>query len=305
VKVPNFQQLMLPVLQSAANANGETSVSELADKIAAQLKLTEEDVEQLLPSGKQTVFKNRLNWAKSYMGKAGLVESTRRGYFRVTPRGYELLASSPKYIDVSVLSTIPEFAAWTSEERKSEVADEPQEVISQIDPEEQMAVSFTKLTKSLSSDLIERIHSFSPSFFERLIIDLLLAMGYGGGRAEMGRSLGKSGDGGIDGVIKEDELGLDVVYVQAKRYAADNAVPVREVRDFIGSLEGHRASKGVFVTTSTFPTSARDFVDRVSKRVILIDGAELARLMIRHNVGVRIKEVYEIKKIDEDYFSEQ
>ncbi len=305
MKVPNFQQLMLPVLQSAANANGETSVSELADKIAAQLKLTEEDVEQLLPSGKQTVFKNRLNWAKSYMGKAGLVESTRRGYFRVTPRGYELLASSPKYIDVSVLSTIPEFAAWTSEERKSEVADEPQEVISQIDPEEQMAVSFTKLTKSLSSDLIERIHSFSPSFFERLIIDLLLAMGYGGGRAEMGRSLGKSGDGGIDGVIKEDELGLDVVYVQAKRYAADNAVPVREVRDFIGSLEGHRASKGVFVTTSTFPTSARDFVDRVSKRVILIDGAELARLMIRHNVGVRIKEVYEIKKIDEDYFSEQ
>jgi restriction system protein len=296
---------MLPVLQSAANAKGETSVSELADEIAAQLKLTEEDVEQLLPSGKQTVFKNRLNWAKSYMGKAGLVESTRRGYFRVTPRGYELLASNPKYIDVSVLSTIPEFAAWTSEERKSEIADEPQEVISQIDPEEQMAVSFTKLTKSLSSDLIERIHSFSPSFFERLIIDLLLAMGYGGGRAEMGRSLGKSGDGGIDGVIKEDELGLDVVYVQAKRYAADNAVPVREVRDFIGSLEGHRASKGVFVTTSTFPTSARDFVDRVSKRVILIDGAELARLMIRHNVGVRIKEVYEIKKIDEDYFSEQ
>lgn len=305
MKVPNFQQLMLPVLQSAANAKGETSVSELADEIAAQLKLTEEDVEQLLPSGKQTVFKNRLNWAKSYMGKAGLVESTRRGYFRVTPRGYELLASNPKYIDVSVLSTIPEFAAWTSEERKSEIADEPQEVISQIDPEEQMAVSFTKLTKSLSSDLIERIHSFSPSFFERLIIDLLLAMGYGGGRAEMGRSLGKSGDGGIDGVIKEDELGLDVVYVQAKRYAADNAVPVREVRDFIGSLEGHRASKGVFVTTSTFPTSARDFVDRVSKRVILIDGAELARLMIRHNVGVRIKEVYEIKKIDEDYFSEQ
>jgi restriction system protein len=152
--------------------------------------------------------------------------------------------------------------------------------------------------------LIERVHSFSPSFFERLIVDLLLAMGYGGGRAEMGRSLGKSGDGGIDGVIKEDELGLDVVYVQAKRYAPDNAVPVREVRDFIGSLEGHRASKGVFVTTSTFPASAREFVDRVSKRVILIDGAELARLMIRHNVGVRVKDTYEIKKIDEDFFSE-
>ncbi len=295
---------MLPLLRNAAVAGGETSVTDLSDKIAAQLGLSDEDIGRVLPSGKQTVFRNRLNWAKSYMGKAKLVESTRRGHFCVTERGLELLNTKPQIIDVSVLAKFPEFAAWTSEERKSEVAEDQITEISEIDPEEQMAVSFSKLTKSLSADLIERVHSFSPSFFEQLIVDLLLAMGYGGGRAEMGRSLGKSGDGGIDGVIKEDELGLDVVYVQAKRYAANNAVPVREVRDFIGSLEGHRASKGVFVTTSTFPSSAREFVERVSKRVILIDGIELARLMIRHNVGVRVKDTYEIKKIDEDYFSE-
>ncbi len=295
---------MLPLLRNAAITGGETSVTDLSDKIAAQLGLSDEDIGRVLPSGKQTVFRNRLNWAKSYMGKAKLVESTRRGHFCVTERGLELLNTNPQMIDVSVLAKFPEFAAWTSEERKSDVADDQITEISEIDPEEQMAVSFSKLTKSLSADLIERVHSFSPAFFEQLIVDLLLAMGYGGGRAEMGRSLGKSGDGGIDGVIKEDELGLDVVYVQAKRYAANNAVPVREVRDFIGSLEGHRASKGVFVTTSTFPSSAREFVERVSKRVILIDGIELARLMIRHNVGVRVKDAYEIKKIDEDYFSE-
>ncbi len=304
MSVPNFQQLMLPLLRNAAITGGETSVTDLSDKIAAQLGLSDEDIGRVLPSGKQTVFRNRLNWAKSYMGKAKLVESTRRGHFCVTERGLELLNTNPQMIDVSVLAKFPEFAAWTSEERKSDVADDQITEISEIDPEEQMAVSFSKLTKSLSADLIERVHSFSPAFFEQLIVDLLLAMGYGGGRAEMGRSLGKSGDGGIDGVIKEDELGLDVVYVQAKRYAANNAVPVREVRDFIGSLEGHRASKGVFVTTSTFPSSAREFVERVSKRVILIDGIELARLMIRHNVGVRVKDAYEIKKIDEDYFSE-
>ncbi len=304
MSVPNFQQLMLPLLRSAADTGGETSVPDLSEKIALHLGLSEDDLGRVLPSGKQTVFRNRLNWAKSYMGKAGLVESTRRGHFCVTERGLELLKTNPQTIDVSVLVKFPEFAAWTSEERKSEVADDQITTISEIDPEEQMAVSFSKLTKSLSADLIERVHSFSPSFFEQLIVDLLLAMGYGGGRAEMGRSLGKSGDGGIDGVIKEDELGLDVVYVQAKRYAVSNAVPVREVRDFIGSLEGHRASKGVFVTTSTFPASAREFVERVSKRVILIDGIELARLMIRHNVGVRVKDTYEIKKIDEDYFSE-
>jgi restriction system protein len=167
-----------------------------------------------------------------------------------------------------------------------------------------IASSFELLNTELGRDIVERVHSFSPAFFERLIIDLLVRMGYGGGRAEMGRALGRVGDGGVDGVIKEDELGLDVVYVQAKRLDPDTGVPLREVRDFVGGLEGHRATKGVLVTTSYFPSTAYDFITRVSKRVVLIDGQELANLMIRHRVGIRVKDVYEVRKIDENYFIE-
>jgi restriction system protein len=167
-----------------------------------------------------------------------------------------------------------------------------------------IASSFELLNAELGREIVERVHSFSPAFFERLIIDLLVRMGYGGGRAEMGRALGRVGDGGVDGVIKEDELGLDVVYVQAKRLDPDNGVPLREVRDFVGGLEGHRATKGVLVTTSYFPSTAYDFITRVSKRVVLIDGQELASLMIRHRVGIRVKDVYEVRKIDENYFIE-
>ena len=302
--IPTYQQLMLPVLRAAAARGAETHIGDLQDEIAGVFKLGSDDLRQLLPSGKQTVFLNRLNWAKSYMAKALLLESTRRGYFRVTPRGREFLATSPSLLDVNVMRQFPEFAAWKDEERDAATPEIGAVVSSETSPEEQVALLHQALNVELSSELIARVHSFTPAFFERLIVDLLLAMGYGGGRAEMGHALGRSGDGGIDGVIKEDELGLDVVYVQAKRYAPDNAVPVREIRDFVGSLEGHRASKGVFVTTSSFPDSAREFVGRVSKRVILIDGKELARLMIRHNVGVRTKDTYEIKKIDEDYFVE-
>jgi restriction system protein len=171
-------------------------------------------------------------------------------------------------------------------------------------PEEQIAATSDMLSAELAREIIERVHSFTPAFFERLIVDLLLKMGYGGGRLEMGRALGRVGDGGVDGVIKEDELGLDVLYVQAKRFQEEKSVPLREVRDFVGGLEGHRASKGVFVTTSYFPSTAYDFIARVSKRVVLIDGPELANLMIRHRVGVRVKATYEVKRIDEDYFVE-
>lgn len=302
--VPRFKKLMIPILVHAAAKSGETYIAELEEQIAQSIGLNEDDRSQVLPSGQQTVFSNRLNWAKSYMGKAGLIESTRRGFFCVTDSGRALLAEGVAEIDNSILMRFPSFVAWRAQQ-KPDIADgEMIESSPDVNPEEQIALSFDRLTKELSAELIERVHNFTPVFFERLIVDLLLSMGYGGGRAEMGRALGRSGDGGIDGVIKEDELGLDVVYVQAKRYSPENAVPVREVRDFIGSLEGHRATKGVFVTTSYFPESARDFVGRVSKRVILIDGKELSRLMIRHRVGVRVKDVYEIKKIDEDYFVE-
>ncbi|MPZ59302.1 MAG: restriction endonuclease [Rhizobiales bacterium] len=302
--VPDYQSVMLPLLRKVGEADGETYVSALIDEVGKELELSEADVTQLVPSGRQTVFSNRLHWAKTYVQRAGLLESTRHGYFRITERGRQVLAEKPARINNAYLSRFPEFVEWKSRDRTPEERSTDLVSDATASPDDQIAASYGRLTKELSEELVLRMHKSSPSFFERLIIDLLVGMGYGGGRAEMRRALGRSGDAGIDGVIKEDELGLDVVYVQAKRYAPENGVPVREVRDFIGSLEGHRASKGVFVTTSYFPDSAIQFVDRVSKRVILIDGVELARLMIKHNVGVRIKDTYEIKKVDEDYFVE-
>jgi restriction system protein len=299
--LPSFQQLMLPTLEGLARRHEETSISGLEEEIVKTLRISSEDRARLLPSGAQTVLSNRLNWARSYLSKAGLIESPRRGHVRATDRGRALLGESPGEIDLAVLERFPEFNAWRSQQK---VVAGPDQTPPRESPEEAIASCFEALTSELAREIIERVHAFSPAFFERLIVDLLVRMGYGGGRVEMGRALGRSGDGGVDGVIKEDDLGLDVVYVQAKRLDPDTGVPVREVRDFVGGLEGHRATKGVFVTTSYFPSSAYDFITRVSKRVVLIDGPELARLMIRHRVGVRVKEVYEVKKIDEDYFVE-
>lgn len=306
MSLPSFQELMLPALQTLARRHEEISVAGLEDEIVRSLNISPEARVQMLPSGNQTVFANRLNWARSYLSKAGLIELPRRGYCRATERGRKLLAEGVSEIDVGVLERYPEFTAWRRPERVEPPSAQanPRENPESENPEETIASSYELLNASLAREIVERVHSFSPAFFERLIVDLLVRMGYGGGRLEMGRALGRAGDGGIDGVIKEDELGLDVVYVQAKRLDPDNAVPIREVRDFVGGLEGHRATKGVFVTTSYFPSTAYDYVARVSKRVVLIDGRELATLMIRHRVGVRVKDVYEVKKIDEDYFVE-
>jgi restriction system protein len=310
--VPDYQTLMLPLLpllREAARVDAETQIAAVANELAQQLGLTQDDLAALLPSGRQSVFLNRLHWAKSYMQRAGLLESTRHGCFRVTDRGRSLLAEKMLRIDNKILSRFPEFVEWRvkssspdhGEEAASENADLPEELES---PEDQIEAGYKKISDALASDLIDRVHAAPPIFFEKLIVDLLVAMGYGGGRGEAGKALGKSGDGGVDGVINEDELGLDAVYIQAKRYAPTSPVPVREVRDFVGSLEGFRASKGVFVTTSSFPASAIEFASKVSKRIVLIDGKQLARLMLKHNIGVRKKDVYEIKAIDEDYFSE-
>src|SRR5271157_1959191 len=301
MSLPSYQQLMLPALQTLGQRYEEISVAGLEDEIVKTLKISPEQRSQMLPSGNQTIFGNRLNWARSYLSKAGLIELPRRGYCRATDRGRQLLTEGVNEIDLSVLERYPEFIAWRGQQKTDQP---PGQAPSPESPEEVIATSFELLNSGLAREIVERVHSFSPGFFERLIVDLLVRMGYGGGRQEMGRSLGRAGDGGVDGVIKEDELGLDVVYVQAKRLDPDKGVPVREVRDFVGGLEGHRATKGVFVTTSYFPTTAYDFITRVSKRVVLIDGSELASLMIRHRVGVRVKDTYEVKKIDEDYFVE-
>jgi restriction system protein len=301
MSVPSFQQLMLPALQTIGQRYDEISIAGLEEEVGKALRISPEERQVKLPSGNQTLFGNRLNWARSYLSKAGLIELPRRGYCRATDRGRELLAEGLIEIDLGLLERYPEFVAWRSQSKVAEVVEDPG---IRENAEAVIASSFELLNTELGRDIVERVHSFSPAFFERLIIDLLVRMGYGGGRAEMGRALGRVGDGGVDGVIKEDELGLDVVYVQAKRLDPDTGVPLREVRDFVGGLEGHRATKGVLVTTSYFPSTAYDFITRVSKRVVLIDGQELANLMIRHRVGIRVKDVYEVRKIDENYFIE-
>jgi len=299
--LPSFQELMLPALQMLGQRYDEISIAGLEDEVVRALDISSGERERMLPSGNQTIFANRLNWARSYLSKAGLIELPRRGYCRATERGRKLLAEGVNEIDIGVLERFPEFLAWRTNQKPGQQSDQsplPE------NPLESIASNFELLNADLAREIVARVYSFTPAFFERLIVDLLVRMGYGGGRQEMGRALGRTGDGGVDGVVKEDELGLDVVYVQAKRFEQDKGVPLREVRDFVGGLEGHRATKGVFVTTSYFPSTAHDFITRVSKRVVLIDGPELANLMIRHRVGVRIKEVYEVKRIDEDYFVE-
>jgi len=262
-ELPSFQQLMLPVLQLLGQRYDEISVGALEDELVTTLRISCEERARMLPSGNQTVLANRLNWARAYMSRAGLIELPRRGYCRATDRGRQLLAEGVNEIDVGVLERYSEFVAWRTRQKAEEPAGQTQPRES---PEERIASNFELLNSKLAREIVERVHSFSPSFFERLIIDLLVRMGYGGGRQEMGRALGRVGDGGVDGVIKEDALGLDVVYVQAKRLDPDKGVPVGEVRDFVGGLEGHRATKGVFVTTSYFPSTAYDFITRVSKR---------------------------------------
>ncbi len=301
MSVPSFQQLMLPALQTIGQRYDEISIAGLEDEVVKALRISPEERNIMLPSGNQRLISNRLNWARSYLSQAGLIDLPRRGYCRATDRGRQLLAEGVSEIDLGLLGRYPEFVAWRSQTKACEIEEEPRV---QEGPEELIASSFELLNSELARELVERVHSFSPSFFEHLIVDLLVRMGYGGGRTEMGRALGRVGDGGVDGVIKEDELGLDVVYVQAKRLDPQNGVPLSEVRDFVGGLEGHRATKGVLVTTSYFPSTAYDFITRVSKRVVLIDGQELANLMIRHRVGVRVKDVYEVRKIDENYFVE-
>jgi restriction system protein len=298
--LPSFQNLMLPVLRTACDCAEDISITELEDQIARGANVGAADLAKLLPGGKKGVFANRVSWARSYLTKAGLLETRRKGFVQATERGRALIAEGVGAIDAGVLSRFPEFTlAYGGRPGVPALAGPGHE-----NPEDQIIGNYHRLNAELAREIIKRVHSFKPAFFERLIVDLLVKMGYGGGRLEMGRTLGRTGDGGVDGVIKEDELGLDVVYVQAKRFAEEKSVPLREVRDFVGGLEGHRASKGVFVTTSYFPATAYEFITRVSKRVVLIDGPELANLMIRHRVGVRVKASYEVKRIDEDYFVE-
>ena len=300
--VPDYQSLMLPVLRAAAA--GERRIGAVVQSLAEELGLSEAARAALLASGRQTIFANRVHWAKTYLAKAGLVEATRRGHFRLTQRGADVLAASPERIDNRFLSRFEEFRQFSDRSAQptdDEVVPEPADAAEQT-PDEIMRAAHRRIEAALAEDLLDRVRAAPPDFFERLIVNLLLAMGYGGSAADAGRALGRSGDDGVDGVIDQDALGLDRVYIQAKRYAAGNSVGPGAIRDFFGSLDRHKAAKGLFVTTSGFTSSARETADYLSKRIVLIDGEQLTRLMIRHNVGCRIEEVLYVKKVDEDFF---
>jgi restriction system protein len=289
-------------------ADGDISSSELRERGAADQHLSADDPAEMLPSGRQTTFANRVAWANVFLQRAGLLDKVSRGVYRITDEGRRVLAEAPERVDVHFLERYPAYIEWRQRSAAGAASERgpttAAETVAARTSEEQIDASFKSLGAALQDDLVERMREMSPGFFERLIIDLLIAMGYGGGRAEMGQAIGRAGDGGIDGIIKEDALGLDIVYVQAKRYGAQNTVGRSEVQSFAASLDGVGATKGIFVTTSSFSQGAREFVERIAKRIVLVDGAELSRLMTQHGVGVRTRTTYEIKKVDEDYFTE-
>lgn len=310
--IPDYQSLMRPVLVCAAA--GETRIGDTVDKLAHQLVLTPEERAELLPSGKQTRFANRVNWAKAYLAKAGLVENTRRGYFRITPRGQAALADASATINNAYLDQFKEFQDFKAKVNEAEGAASgsaaaPAQVsapfgapVDTETPDEALRKAHAAITGALAADLLDRVRGAKPAFFERLIVELLLAMGYGGTSEEAGRALGQSGDDGVDGVIDQDPLGVDQIFVQAKRYAEGNNIGAGAIRDFYGALSLKKAHKGIFVTTSAFSQPAVDTARGLGSRIVLIDGLQLSRLMIRYNVGCRDEDVLHLKKVDEDFF---
>lgn len=304
--IPDYQTLMLPVLKLASDEK-EHKFSQAVEILADEFQLLTEERNELLPSGSQAVFNNRVGWARSYLKQAGLLVSPKRGFFTITSKGIDLLATKPEKIDISILEQYPEFIEFKNrkkEKNDSEAQGEaPTELESTLTPEDALASAYKKLRSALESEVLSTVKESSPSFFERLVVDLLVKMGYGGNRQDAGKALGKSGDGGIDGIINEDRLGLDVIYIQAKRWEGTVGRP--EIQKFAGALQGQRARKGVFITTSSFTGEAKEYASLIESKIILIDGEHLSMLMVEHNVGVSTVGQYEMKKLDSDYFDNE
>jgi restriction system protein len=298
--IPDYQMLMRPVLEAAAQ--GEIQVSDCSDVIADKFNMSDQERAALLPSGKQLILANRIHWAKFYLKEAGLVSFTRRGRFQITDRGKSVLQDPGTKIDNSFLNQFSEFREFRT---RGKMGGEKSKAISEAitsTPEEVLREAYEGITTALASDLLDRLRTGSPAFFERTIVALLLAMGYGGSSEDAGRAIGQSGDDGVDGVIDQDPLGVDQIYIQAKRYAEGNSVGPSAIRDFFGSLSLKKAQKGIFVTTSGFSKSATETAKQIGARIVLIDAEHLGRLMVRHNVGCRDQDVLHIKRIDEDFF---
>lgn len=296
--IPDYQSLMLPVLELTADG-AEHRFRDAIDALAERLSLSAEERRTLLPSGTQPIFANRVGWAKTYLKKAGLIASPRRGYFRITDAGRALLATQPERIDNRLLRQYPSFQAF-QQQKNEQTPTEPPAAPTDETPDDLMARAYRELRADLEARLLDHVKEQSATFFEHLAIDLLVQMGYGGNREDAARAIGRNNDEGIDGVIDEDKLGLDVVYVQAKRWGGTVGRPT--IQQFVGALQGKRARKGIVLTTSQFSKGAIDYAANVDARIVLIDGPRLARLMVDHNVGVSTVGTYAVKKIDTDYF---
>jgi restriction system protein len=300
--IPDFQTIMLPLLQLAEDGK-EHSIHEAVERLAEQFGLTEEEQTILLPSGQQPIFYNRVGWARTYMKKAGLLEDPRRGYFQITERGRKVLDKNPDRIDMKYLRQFPEYVEFKETARESsEIPESIEEEVEDLTPEEALENAYQKIREGLIDEILTAVQNSSPGFFEKLVVELLVNMGYGGSRRDAARAVGGSGDEGIDGIIDEDRLGLDNIYIQAKRWKEDIPVGRPEIQKFVGALQGQRARKGIFITTSRFTDEARTYASNIQTKVVLIDGKRLANLMIDYNVGVSPQTRYEIKSLDSDYF---
>lgn len=302
---------MLPVLR--LTGAGASRMKDLTSAIADEFKLTAEEVAEMQPSGRMRVLENRAHWARWYLKGAGLVRPVKRGVYEITERGRALLDERPERVDMKLLERFEEYREWrerttngrSGRNREDSIIDRAESGAELQTPQDRIDAAVHEIESNLADTLLDRLIDGSPRFFEKAVVDLLLAMGYGRGREGAGQRLGRSGDGGIDGVINEDALGLDAVYVQAKRYGLGNVVGRPAIQQFVGSLTGEGATKGVFVTTSNFSTDARNFVNKISQRIVLIDGQQFARLMIAHGVGVRGYQAITLSEVDENFFTEE
>lgn len=301
--IPDFQSIMLPLLQIASDKNIHEFRS-VIDTLIEKFNLTDEQKQELLPSGKQPIFENRTGWAKTHLKKAGLLNYPKRGCIEITERGISVLENKPEKIDMKFLKQFDEYNEFLNITNQNKNDDGSTNEIEIHTPEELIETAFQNIRRTLADEILEKIRNVTPAFFERLVVDLLVKMGYGGSIKDAGKAIGKTNDEGIDGTIKEDKLGLDIIYIQAKRWKEGNIVGRPEIQKFVGALAGQGAKKGIFITASSFSKEALEYSPKNETKIIMIDGIQLAELMIEYNVGVSNQQIYEIKKIDGDYFGE-
>jgi restriction system protein len=294
---------MLPLLEIVSD-KGTHKFRDVIDKLIKKFNLTNEQKQELLPSGKQPIFENRAGWAKTHLKKAGLLNYPVRGCIEITERGVSVLEKIPEKIDMKFLKQFDEYNKFRNTTNQNKNDDGSANEIENYTPEELIGTAFQKIKRTLADEILEKVRNIAPDFFEKLVVDLLVKIGYGGSIKDAGKATGKPNDEGIDGIIKEDKLGLDIIYIQAKRWKDGNIVGRPEIQKFVGALAGQGAKKGIFITTSSFSKEASGYSPKNETKIIMIDGIQLAELMIEYNVGVSNQQIYEIKKMDDDYFGE-